>query len=324
MRLTFRCLAITCLLAATAQVAGADDGQVAQRLSEQLRSAQQSEELKGFRINVKVENGVVWMKGSVKDKNQREKALDLARRVDGVRLVVNDLRLEGADAAVAPASPVSPASAVGAGATSPQATSASPQMATTADGRSVPVMFVPVPYPANPMAQQRPMAYQRPPQAARAPQRRGPVPVQSPRSANRMVNYTEGATCGPGCMGGGGGYEGGYYGDGSFDGSTYGGDVGYGGMSYGDTPVPEYTGSGGGMGYGQGGVVYDEPQMPGYAWPGYAAHPNYAALQYPKQYSPQAWPYIGPFYPYPQVPLGWRQVSLEWDDGWWWLDFKSK
>ena len=70
-------------------------------------------------------------------------------------------------------------------------------------------------------------------------------------------------------------------------------------------------------------VSYDNPQMPGYAWPSYAAYPNYAALTYPQQYSPAAWPYIGPFYPYPQVPLGWRKVTLEWDDGWWFLDFKD-
>ena len=69
---------------------------------------------------------------------------------------------------------------------------------------------------------------------------------------------------------------------------------------------------------------YDSPQLPNYAWPGYASHPNYAALTYPQQYSPSAWPYIGPFYPYPQVPLGWRKVSLEWDDGWWFLDFTDR
>ena len=69
---------------------------------------------------------------------------------------------------------------------------------------------------------------------------------------------------------------------------------------------------------------YDHPQMPAYAWPTYASHPNYAAVTYPKQYSPSAWPYIGPFYPYPQVPLGWRKVTLEWDDGWWNLDFKNR
>ncbi len=69
---------------------------------------------------------------------------------------------------------------------------------------------------------------------------------------------------------------------------------------------------------------FDHPTMPGYAWPSYAAYPNYGAVTYPKQYSPAAWPYIGPFYPYPQVPLGWRKVTLQWDDGWWFLDFKSK
>ena len=71
-------------------------------------------------------------------------------------------------------------------------------------------------------------------------------------------------------------------------------------------------------------AYYDQPNMPNYAWPSYAAYPNYAALTYPRQYSPTAWPYIGPFYPYPQVPLGWRKVSLEWDDGWWFLDFDDK
>ena len=70
-------------------------------------------------------------------------------------------------------------------------------------------------------------------------------------------------------------------------------------------------------------VSHDHAVMPGYAWPSYAAAPNYAALTYPRQYSPAAWPYIGPFYPYPQVPLGWRKVTLEWDDGWWMLDFNE-
>ncbi len=85
-------------------------------------------------------------------------------------------------------------------------------------------------------------------------------------------------------------------------------------------PVPEYVpGTGGGTAP----ALYDQPNLPNYAWPTYAAYPNYAALTYPKQYSPTAWPYIGPFYPYPQVPLGWRKVTLEWDDGWWFLDFSD-
>jgi len=79
-----------------------------------------------------------------------------------------------------------------------------------------------------------------------------------------------------------------------------------------------------GLGLFGGGVApmrYDQPHLPNNAWPSYAAYPNYAAVTYPRQYSPAAWPYIGPFYPYPQVPLGWRKVTLEWDDGWWMLDF---
>ncbi|MCC9603226.1 BON domain-containing protein [Stieleria sp. JC731] len=78
------------------------------------------------------------------------------------------------------------------------------------------------------------------------------------------------------------------------------------------------------MNYAAGAPRYDAPNLPNYAWPGYASYPNYAALTYPQQYSPTAWPYIGPFYPYPQVPLGWRKVSLEWDDGWWFLDFTDR
>lgn len=70
-------------------------------------------------------------------------------------------------------------------------------------------------------------------------------------------------------------------------------------------------------------MAYDQPSMPGYSWPSYASYPNYAAVTYPKQYSPTAWPYIGPFYPYPQVPLGWRKVTMEWKDGWWFLDFHN-
>ena len=72
------------------------------------------------------------------------------------------------------------------------------------------------------------------------------------------------------------------------------------------------------------GAVYNQANLPDYAWPTYAQHPNYAAVTYPKDYSASAWPYIGPFYPYPQVPLGWREVELEWDDGQWYLDFHDR
>jgi osmotically-inducible protein OsmY len=71
-------------------------------------------------------------------------------------------------------------------------------------------------------------------------------------------------------------------------------------------------------------MAYDLPHLPAYAWPSYASYPNSAQISYPQEYSASAWPYIGPFYPYPQVPLGWRQVQMEWDDGQWNLNFRPR
>lgn len=90
--------------------------------------------------------------------------------------------------------------------------------------------------------------------------------------------------------------------------------------------VPAGYGPGG---YGPGGpgaspAVYNSPSLPDHAWPSYAQYPNSAAISYPQQYSASAFPYIGPFYPYPQVPLGWRDASLRWDDGQWNLQFRQR
>ncbi len=71
-------------------------------------------------------------------------------------------------------------------------------------------------------------------------------------------------------------------------------------------------------------MMYNNPHLPENAWPSYAPYDNYAAVTYPGQYDASAWPYIGPYYPYPQVPLGWRQATLEWDDGYWSLKFNSR
>jgi hypothetical protein len=82
-------------------------------------------------------------------------------------------------------------------------------------------------------------------------------------------------------------------------------------------PVPE--GPAGRLG----GTQASQPGYPNYAWPSYAPYPNFSAVGYPTAYPWQAWPNIGPFYPYPEVPLDWRAVTLRWDDGIWWLDFKK-
>jgi len=81
------------------------------------------------------------------------------------------------------------------------------------------------------------------------------------------------------------------------------------------SPVPE-----GPAGAGSGAANLNPPN---YAWPSYAPTNNFSAVGYPTAYPWQAWPNIGPFYPYPEVPQDWRAVTLRWDDGIWWLDFKK-
>lgn len=61
------------------------------------------------------------------------------------------------------------------------------------------------------------------------------------------------------------------------------------------------------------------PRMPPYAWPTYAPYPNFSRVAYPEAYPYNSFPYIGPIYPFPKVPLGWRSVKLEFEDGYWWF-----
>jgi hypothetical protein len=77
-------------------------------------------------------------------------------------------------------------------------------------------------------------------------------------------------------------------------------------------PLPLATGS-------QPAYDANGPHLPPYAWPTYAPYNNYSRVGYPTAYPYNAFPFIGPFYPFPKVPLGWRSVKLEWDDGHWYI-----
>ena len=74
---------------------------------------------------------------------------------------------------------------------------------------------------------------------------------------------------------------------------------------------------------GQAAPDFQAPNMPPYAWPTYAPYGNISRVAYPQAYPYNAFPYIGPYYPFPKVPLGWRKVTLEWDDGHWYLGRQS-
>ena len=314
--------------AACAVAAETAEQQAAQRIADDLK---QSGLLKDYRIGVKYKEGVAHLLGTVTSEQQKQLAERVARTSDGVRRVVSRLDVVSADemAAGAPGStspmrndrlvrhadvpanlpPLPKSSPVVAHPSRGAANGASPLPYAASRVRDVrPAQFArPQGRPQGQMQAGRGRQVQRanyarqnrmpmrtaanyPPRQPQYPPRQPQYPPRQPRPIRQAANHAGG---GPNAYA-----------------ANYGGGMG---------PMPTAHVPGG---IGRT-VSYDNPQMPGYAWPSYASSPNYAALTYPRQYSPSAWPYIGPFYPYPQVPLGWRKVTLEWDDGWWFLDFKD-
>ncbi|NBW97479.1 MAG: BON domain-containing protein [Planctomycetia bacterium] len=317
--------------------------------------------LKGYRVNVKSKAGTVWLEGTVADAKQIDAAIAVAEEVSGVERVVNRLTVDttGGTAMSFPI-PASIRSLVGLPTPEEKpaeiaAVGPSPEPAVepAAETAAVAAEFEAeqaVAVEAGPAAitlteavgeaapPRKPAPKRIAGQAARpVPQARRPSSGVQRTALKRqeivsrpmeMQGMEDGYLAGdrlvdgqmvPGTMRITEGPSGGYCPPGQ---------AGMGGMGgMGGGPMPMGAGMRG-MGGPAGGMPVpvrgDGPNMPNYAWPSYAAYPNYAALQYPTQYSPTAWPYIGPFYPYPQVPLGWRRVSLEWDDGWWWLDFDER
>ena len=73
----------------------------------------------------------------------------------------------------------------------------------------------------------------------------------------------------------------------------------------------------GGANPGMPNPAMQQPPLPPYAWPTYAPYNNYSRVGYPTLYPNEAFPFIGPMYPFPKVPLGWRAVTLRWQDGHW-------
>ena len=261
----------------------ADDQQIADYIKSRLQAEQQQGNLRGFNVDMRVENGTVWFKGHVANRAQEMTILQTAQQAGhlGVVKVVDDIETQ-------------------------------PTASTPFSQASYPMQQQqpPMPQQQPPMPQQQPMPAYTMPQASYPQQTASPYQQQAPmyqqQSPYQQVSSQE-----------------------YMDGGMVSGMMSGGMMSGGD-PMP-FAMSGGAAsggpsalpaGYSTG--TSEAANLPGYAWPGYAASPNYGAVSYPKQHSASAWPYIGPFYPYPQVPLGWRKVSLEWDDGWWMLDFHDK
>jgi hypothetical protein len=319
-------VAVACL----AESARAEDltGQVAAALRD-------SGAMAGYRVNVKAKDGTVWLTGTVKAPEQIAAAVGLAEKTPGVERVVNRLTVARAEAGGATdgrlpdplALPASIRAMAGLGAEPVvQLVAAPSKPKAPANARKKPAKAAANTSPAgvkSPAPRQK-ASSPRPLNTTTA----RPIPLrgQGVRSTSRQAVRTsaegepmtlpmpaeygdEGLVDGQMVPGSERIIEGGPIDGPMVGGGLVGQPVPMGATGVGMPPVP-MRGSG--------------PNMPNYAWPSYSAYPNYAALQYPTQYSPTAWPYIGPFYPYPQVPLGWRRVSLEWDDGWWFLDFDDR
>ncbi len=249
MRRFYLVLAIMAVAGLAAPRVQADDDAIAQHIYQRLKAEQQNGNLRGYRVDMRVDKGTVWFKGYVSNPEHEMLILRTAQQAGrmGVVQVVDDIDIQQQTAPAMhsireesmgqePALPVSYSQQI--------------------NGSAVGQATIPTGLPTTALTSSR---------------QAGPTAL-SQQPINVAVT---------------------------------------------GNPMP--VAYAGGMG-----VTTDNPQLPGYAWPAYAAHPNYAAVSYPRQYSASAWPYIGPFYPYPQVPLGWRKVTMEWDDGWWYLDFNDR
>ncbi len=286
-------LVVAAITVVVPNLALADNQETADQIAKNLR---ESGQLHGYRIGVKVEDGTAWLKGQVKSQAQMNTALRLVFQTSGVTRIVNDLKVVSAGQTTAAKKPAKKAAETARLATSTtlrmaevnSSAAASPRPAKAS--RKVAAKRT-IELTSHETAEQEQLPALVQPATALEPR---PVPRQA-ISARRQTSvagrpipiaYTQ---------------------------NVPEASVG--------RPIPAYAaGSGGGVAPAR----YDQAHMPNHAWPSYASYPNYAAVTYPRQYSPTAWPFIGPFYPYPQVPLGWRKVTLEWDDGWWMLDFKDR
>jgi osmotically-inducible protein OsmY len=270
------------------------DQEISQMLGGRLKQAMASGRLDGRNLAFKVENGVVWLRGSVISSDHEQLVVTTAQTTPGVSKVLKDIQITTVQDAYIAARPIAAepreSETVQAAATQPVANTPVKRSApaagaaanTAANGlqRTGPVQ--PQLMPVNPYAY---------PYAGYYPMSQAPVAFAPAQPASAEVADAAGAAASAGAAGM----------------PPYGAGLPVAPVAFGGT-----------------GVRYDHPHLPAYSWPSYAAYPNYGAVTYPKTYSPTVWPYIGPFYPYPQVPLGWRKVTLEWDDGWWQLDFKDQ
>jgi hypothetical protein len=288
---------VAAVTAVVPALALAGNQEVAERIANRLR---QSGQMSDYKVGVKYQDGTAWLRGRVASQEQMETALRLTFQTPDIGRVVNELTIASDAEQAAETAPATP-NATPAGHNplrdrdpAPIAARASQRPRQLSLVKRLEAALMRDSEQPQPLRETAPARADRVPNSyaqANVERTAAEEPLELPRQTAAPVRTAmQPMVRGPVAPNG--------------------------------APMPMYTAAN-----SQAGVAparYDQPCLPNYAWPSYAAYPNYAAVTYPKQYSPTAWPYIGPFYPYPQVPMGWRKVTLEWDDGWWFLDFKDQ
>jgi hypothetical protein len=287
MQRIFTGFGVAALMVVLSTMAMAGNQELADQIAKRLRDSGQ---MNSYKIGIKCQDGTVWLRGQVTSEEQMNTALKVAFQTTGVKRVVNELSMAEPNEQVAenaqPSQPVAHASQNPLRGLGFGTTSRQPQKQSFV--KRLESVMTRNPDPSAPAQVDRLAnsyhSSEVTPVSAEEATEEAPQAMRVPVQARPVAGNHAAYNQG--------------------------------------RPMPMYTAANSRAGVAP--TRYDQPCMPNYAWPSYAAYPNYAAVTYPKQYSPTAWPYIGPFYPYPQVPLGWRKVTLEWDDGWWFLDFKDQ
>ena len=261
----------------------ASNQQIADAIASRIR---QNPALKNFRIDVRYQDGIAELTGFVQGPRQAEEAVRLARAVPGVQQVRDRLQF-GAASGVGRTQGTSPLAPNGAAA----APTFQPPVGAPPAGFQPPMGFQP------------PAGFQPPPglqpfQGLQAP----PTAFQPPAGAAPFQGFQQ-PPMGP----------------------MFGQQPPMNPMAQGFQPPPLPNPNGGPpepapifQGPPGPNPALQPPPMPPYAWPTFAPYNNYSRVAYPNLYPYETFPYIGPFYPFPRVPLGWRSVSLTWQDGHWW------
>ena len=316
-----------------------------QQIANQIAGAIGKSGVRGHDLSVKFKQGVATLSGICRSPQDVARITQVVAQVPGVRQVENQIDIPGMQRSLAPGpfgsmpSNQAPAMQGQSGAPGTPNQQVAEQIAQALAANHLGGLDIEVRY--NSGVATLGGAVKHPQQAAWAAHVAQQVPgVQ--RVENRLsfaaappiqqAGYQQFGQPGGPAQGFPGGMPGGHPGQQmSFQGGPGGMPGGYPGqqMSFQGGPggmVPPMPGpaAGGHGGPGASHLAYDLPNLPNHAWPSYASYPNSAQISYPTEYSASAWPYIGPFYPYPQVPMGWRDVRLQWDDGAWSLAFNSR